>query len=88
MRNETVTILTVEEAKEDLIDFFTTFLTNEKVVLREMLKEGRMDQLPNFATVTTDGIIELYSSNCVGCKYDNTVVIENNNTLVVVFKKV
>lgn len=91
MQFKSVVVLTVDEAREDLVKHFTEFLTKNPSHLSALLREGKLNELPNFATVTLAQVMQLYRDNEVGKSVVgttvDTVLVQNGTVLEVVYEK-
>lgn len=91
MKFKSVVVLTVDEARSDLVDHFTEFLVVNRSYLKTLLREGKLNELPNFDKATASEIMSLYRENNVGSaivgdKVD-TILVQNGTTLEVVYEK-
>lgn len=93
MQFKSVVVLTVDEAREHLVAHFTQFLTKNPVHLSSLLRNGKISELPNFATASPEQVMQLFRDNGVGKELFHetaidSVLIQNGNLLEEVYKTV
>ena len=93
MQKNTVLVLTLEETREALVKHYTNFLVSNPAQLASLMREGRLDDLPNLATANSRQLTKMYRENKVGDtlaaeeKVDTICVNVDCDTLEVVYTK-
>jgi hypothetical protein len=92
MQKKTVLVLTVQEAKEAMVKHYTDFLVSNPTHLSTLIRDGKLDELPNFATVTPSQVTQMYRDNAVGADVAqresvDAVFVQAGNTLETVYEK-
>lgn len=69
MKKATVVILTLDEVKRDLVEFYTG-ITEDIAHMRELIAAGDIcTYFPNLKTMTPDQLVQLHADTCIGEKY-------------------
>ncbi len=93
MQKKTVLVLTVQEAKDAMVQHYTNFLVSNPTHLATLIRDGKLDELPNFATVTPLQVTQMYRENAVGADVaqregvDCVYVQLTDNSVHVVYEK-
>ena len=62
MKTEKLLILTVDDVKEQMIEFFTSVLVNDPANTRDLIREGKIYDLPNFARMNSAEVATTFAS--------------------------
>jgi hypothetical protein len=88
MQKKTVLVLSITEAKEELVKHFTKFLVDNPAHLSTLLREGKLNELPNFSTMSPAQVTQMFRDNQVLPAVDvDAVLVQNRVTLEVVAEK-
>jgi hypothetical protein len=90
MLKQSVAILTVDQARELLVVHYADHLLSSRENLMQLIRDGKLYELPNLKTADANHVVRLFRDNSVGAQIAVTenvplVVVNANGTLLVVY---
>lgn len=92
MQKKTVVLLNANDLKEAMVKHYTDYLVANPAHLADLLRAGKLDELPNLSTATLAQLAQMYRENHAGGDVAaregvDLVLVQNAGTLEVLYER-